>query len=514
MNTNTNMNGLRIHEVEIRDFRCISHAHVDVSEGGVLVEGPNGKGKTSFLGAVMATLMGRGISADAVKVGADRAEIRVDLGDVTVRRVIPRDGTPRVIVRRADGSDVAKPAAYLAELLGGGSLDPLDIYLASPKERKRKILAAVPARVTVEQLRKWVPTLPDDFPTDGHALEVLEQLHEVAYKQRADANASAKQLRAAAVLAARVSAEAQVPPGAQPVADAEASERAASRSLAQLEMQADAATRASAKAEEGWRTVASQREEAKRLRAAAVPSGQAAVARADADRLAAERDEIVAKLRDLEAKLSAAVRHAESTAAQVASARADHARAAQLDASADALEQALSASSFAPVPEGDIARARADVEAALHVLGEARAAERARKLVEEAAQANERAKGAETEADRLDRIVCALRDDAPTSILTEANAIRGLRIAGDDVYLDNVNIATRSGAEQLTFAVEIAKRAHTGSARLLVVDGLERLDPEQLERFLRSATSGGWQVLGSRVGPGESVKFQAIEGEV
>lgn len=501
-------------ELTIKDFRCIADATIKIDGGGIIVEGPNAEGKTSVLSAFMALFLGRGVSADSVKLDKDRSELRLDLGDETVRRVIPREGSPRVTVKRSDGADVPKPAGYLAEMVGGGTLDPLELYLATPKDRKKKILAAVPARVSVEQLRRWVPTLPADFPTDGHALEVLEQLHGIAYKQRADANATAKQLRAAAVLAARVSAEAHVPAGALPVEDAEASERAASRTLAQLEMQADAATRASSKAEEGWRTVASQREESKRLRSAAPHFDDSAKLVARVEELEGERQQLAERLRSLDAMITSAKSDALAAANRASRARADRDRAAQLDASADALEQALSASSFAPVPEDDIARARADVDAAAHVLGEARAAERARKLVEEAAEADRRAKVAEAEADRLDAIVVALRDDAPSSILTDADAIPGLRIAGDDVYLDGVNIASRSGAEQILFCVDIAKRSNTGRLKLLIVDGLERLDPKNTIKFLHAACAGGWRVVASRVGPGEQVKIIAIEGEV
>jgi hypothetical protein len=106
-------------------------------------------------------------------------------------------------------------------------------------------------------------------------------------------------------------------------------------------------------------------------------------------------------------------------------------------------------------------------------------------------------------------MVQALTNDAPAALLAEADAIPGLSIDGDTITLDGRDIEKLSSAEQMRFAVDIAKRLN-GKTRLLLVDGLERLDPEQMDRFLASATSGGWQVLATRVASGERV-IEAIE---
>ena len=50
----------------------------------------------------------------------------------------------------------------------------------------------------------------------------------------------------------------------------------------------------------------------------------------------------------------------------------------------------------------------------------------------------------------------------------------------------------------------VARRANARS-KILVVDGLERVDPEQYARFVELATAGGYQLIGSRVDRGEVV---------
>jgi hypothetical protein len=55
----------------------------------------------------------------------------------------------------------------------------------------------------------------------------------------------------------------------------------------------------------------------------------------------------------------------------------------------------------------------------------------------------------------------------------------------------------------MQLAVMISKRIQSGRAKILTIDGLERLDPEQQPKFLRAALEGGWQVFGTRVQAGD-----------
>jgi hypothetical protein len=108
--------------------------------------------------------------------------------------------------------------------------------------------------------------------------------------------------------------------------------------------------------------------------------------------------------------------------------------------------------------------------------------------------------------------VKTLTHDAPAALLKASNAIPGLAIDGDTILLDGRDIEKLSGAEQMRFAVDIAKRLNA-STKLLLCDGLERLDPEQCEKFLAFATADGWQLICTKVAGGERV-IEAIEAAV
>ena len=77
------------------------------------------------------------------------------------------------------------------------------------------------------------------------------------------------------------------------------------------------------------------------------------------------------------------------------------------------------------------------------------------------------------------------------------------------MLLDGVKLDGLCGREQITFAVEVARRANVKS-KILVCDGLERVDPEQFETFVKEATRGGYQLIGTRVAAGDVV-VEAIE---
>jgi hypothetical protein len=121
------------------------------------------------------------------------------------------------------------------------------------------------------------------------------------------------------------------------------------------------------------------------------------------------------------------------------------------------------------------------------------------------------ARSREAAAERLDAIVRALAEDAPPELLASANGIVDLSIDGDEIFLAGRRLDALSGAEQLEFAIAIAKRLNAKS-RILICDQLERLDPGRLEDFVRIATADGFQLIATRVSSGEMV-LEAIEIE-
>ncbi len=137
---------MNITRLKITNFRGVEACCHEIPPSGAIFSGQNASGKTSRLKAIYAALLGRGIEADAIRIGADKAEILVDFDHLSVRRAItPKGGT--LTVRDHDGNVKARPQTFLHDLFGS-ALDPLEFFLGNAKARRAQILAALAIRKT------------------------------------------------------------------------------------------------------------------------------------------------------------------------------------------------------------------------------------------------------------------------------------------------------------------------------------------------------------------------------
>lgn len=509
---------IRVTRLQLKNYRGISAIDAPVSGGGFIAKGRNGGGKTSVLNALGAALAAADIGPDAVRIGEADGEILVDL-DVAgtalhVRRRFGASGST-LAVTTDEGDRKAKPATYLADLLGTSPLDVIGVVLEKDKKKRReRILAALPVRVTVEQLRRWVPALPETYDTSGHGLEVIERLRSGAYAKRTEANkvekATAEEL--ARKQAAAKAALDEMPLGAPMLPYAE---RVAGEATAALE-----SLRARRVAAEKTRErLAGMRAHAEKLRADAATAEEAAKDRPTEGSIAsAERfvDDAVAEIQRLEEALAKAKqevsdfrRNVSALGLRAQAADAAAARAADLTAQADGVEKSLD-EAVDTVADEEIAQAETANRDAQMELGAARKRLAAADAQAAAEAAETAAAVAKAEADRLDAVVRALSTEAPAAILAEAGDIAaGLELREDEVYLKGVSLDRQCGADQMRFAAEIARALHP-KVGFLVVDGMERLDPEQLETFVAAATVDGRQLFGSLVDRGDLV-LAAVE---
>ncbi len=498
---------MKITRIQVRNYRGISALDAEIPESGAVAKGRNGSGKTSLLKAVRAALAAQDVGPDAIRLGADKAEIVIDLGALAVRRAITAKGSTLTV--KDGGATVASPQTALRELLGTSPIDPLDLFLAPPKERRARILGALPVTVTSAELRRWAPDLDEGTDCSGHGLEVVGRVRARYYAERTSANASAKAAKGDAERAADAArrAEASVPADAMPVDQADAALAKARGELAALEARAADAARTTERTAKTRARITELRARAESERElAADPPAEADLERARAEQRTAEAefDRLRAELAKAEVRLRAAEQALDRLVTQQATADADRDRAHDLDAQAAELESAIADAGPAGVTPADLdvaRRAVTDGEAA-RTGAQARAASLA--AVDAAKAARDRAASAEAEATRLDGIVDALTNEAPRALLAASDSIPGLSLDGDEIALDGVRLDGLCGAEQMKLAIEIARRANARS-KILVVDGLERVDPEQYARFVELATAGGYQLIGSRVDRGEVV---------
>lgn len=517
---------MKITHIKVANYRGISALDADIADHGVIAQGRNGSGKTTLLKAIRAALAAQDVGPDAIRLGADRAEILVDLGDLTVRRLITSKSTSVTVETRA-GDVKKKPQTVLSELLGTSPFDPLDFFLANAKKRVDLVVGAVPTKLTGEHVAEWLPLpvalkLPEWMSTpklsDLPGLEACATIRDALYDRRAAANVTMKETKAVvdARQAELQAQRAKVPATAATVLSLEAASTAydAARD-ALLELQAKGK-----RAIQNEERFASTRTRVTELRTAGeVAAKEAEALRVDlSDVATAQEAEDAAgeRVRVARAELEKALA-AEAEAEKVTSglgARAKksgeaHTLAAANFTQADELERTIGQlQELAPTPE-ELAAAEASLKAAddtheLALLVDGIVTDEAELVTH-----TEALKRAEEAASELTTLVDFWRLEAPKKLLAEAQGIDGLLIEGDAITLDGIAIDALSGREQMRFAVEIARRANA-KTKILIVDGLERLDPDQMEAFVADATRDGWQLLGTRVERGD-VKLVAIE---
>lgn len=167
---------------------------IEIKPDGALVQitGRNGQGKSSILDAIWWAIAGaRHLQPVPIRAGADKAIIRLDLGEIVVTRKFTRREdetfTTTITVENAAGARFGSPQEVLNGLFGALSFDPLAFTRLDPKEQ-------------VSQLRKLVPSV--DFAS-------FDKAQAADYEARTEINREAKQLRAQA-------AAIKLPEGAQP----------------------------------------------------------------------------------------------------------------------------------------------------------------------------------------------------------------------------------------------------------------------------------------------------------
>lgn len=158
---------------------------VEIRPDGNLVEitGANGQGKSSILDSLWWAIEGASnVQAEPIRKGADKAKIRVDLGELVVTRTFARkeDGgyTTAITVENAAGARLSSPQKVLDELIGKLAFDPLEFTRMKPAEQ-------------FDLLKAFVP---------GVNFKGYEEATNADYHKRTEARRIANEARAAAAL--------------------------------------------------------------------------------------------------------------------------------------------------------------------------------------------------------------------------------------------------------------------------------------------------------------------------
>lgn len=510
----TRLRVVRYRGIEALDTRTVFKGDA-IPAKGMIIRGANGGGKSSVLGAIRAALAGQDIAADAIRLGADRADILLDLDDFTVKRAITAKGS-RLSIDGADAALIRSPADWLATMIGAAAFDPIDLFKKKPKDRRAAILGAIPMRVTAEELTKWlegwVLTTPPDLGV--HALDVVEAARKDFYARRGAENAKAKEIQRE--IDALVAGAPPAVPGALSQDEARARHAADYKAHGELVARRKRVEEHTARTTRTREHVAKLRATAAEARAVAGPVDRSAELAAEAAKAQTEVDRIREKLQVLHDRERNAIlatnRIGDERKANEAALKAHAAGLAVVKANEDQaaeLDAAVAATAETSPTDDEIAASHAATVESSHEVAKATAAELRAEHEARLAETQRRLAGAHEAAGKLDAMVSKFTKAVPTELLAKAEGLRGLKLDGDSIFLDDVDLDKLSGREQILFAVEIARRLNA-RAKILITDGLERVDADALPEFLKKATADGYQLIATRVEPG-GVTFEAIE---
>jgi DNA repair exonuclease SbcCD ATPase subunit len=140
----------------------------------IVIGGKNAQGKSSVLDAIMAALGGKSyVPEKAVREGAKKGFVELDLGDLTVRRTFTASGGGTLTVSTKDGAKYSSPQKMLDALVGKISFDPLAFARMSEKDQ-------------INVLRSLT----------GLDFSDLQKNFETIYQERRDINRDIKKLEA------------------------------------------------------------------------------------------------------------------------------------------------------------------------------------------------------------------------------------------------------------------------------------------------------------------------------
>ena len=138
--------GYKIIEAEIKNFKSIDFKRLELDGRSFIIQGGNGKGKTSIIQALLCTITGQKVPAKPIKDGTDGAEIEVLISDgdnhYKIRNTYTEkpDGTivGKLQIKDHEGRAVNKSVFH--NIIGKGSIDIFSDFLQQKTQKQVEIL--------------------------------------------------------------------------------------------------------------------------------------------------------------------------------------------------------------------------------------------------------------------------------------------------------------------------------------------------------------------------------------
>lgn len=160
---------MNIVELTAENVKRIKALSIRPDRKPVILTGANGQGKSTALDCILIAL-GKLVPEVPIRAGENKAQVRLDLGELIVERRFTQKGSYLVVTDR-NGAKMASPQALLDKLYGMG-IDPMAFTRMKPKEQREMLL-----KVAGVDLAAW------------------ETEHKAAYDARTLANRDAAQAK-------------------------------------------------------------------------------------------------------------------------------------------------------------------------------------------------------------------------------------------------------------------------------------------------------------------------------
>lgn len=395
------------------------------------ITGDNGVGKTSILKAIKEAFRSSGVDPQLIRNEADEAEIMIEVdGTIMAERMIT--ATDNKVKVTEDGITKPSPAKFLAELLGPFIFNPVEFFLAKPKERRRLFLSAIKFMLTRKEIEstlngdgKFIQW--DDLDFQKHGLEVLEMLQTQIYNKRHLQNQDATRLQKALEQDRR-----EIP------------ETFDTEKFTEFDF-----TLQHSKLVEANEEISDNQNKSEKLDDL----------RHYANRIASDIQSRKQKLVELELELEGLDIELNATNTK------GKALAAEIE-------------SFEPP---DIESMEAEIE-------EFNTSQELIAKIKEIGRREEEHNKVKANHERLDNLHKLLMTTVPQQLLAKMELpIEGISISGDQIKWDDVDIDNLSASEQIQFSMDVA-RALAGELKVICVDRLESLSKANIKKFRDAAS--------------------------
>lgn len=126
---------MKIVQFTAENIKKLKVVDITPTKDFIQITGKNGSGKTSVLDAIWWALAGKeAIQGKPIREGAEKARIKLNLGDLVVERRFTQSGTT-LTVENADGFKASSPQSMLDAIIGHLTFDPLEFSRMEGKKQ-------------------------------------------------------------------------------------------------------------------------------------------------------------------------------------------------------------------------------------------------------------------------------------------------------------------------------------------------------------------------------------------